>query len=186
MPGENRAREPLSGMDMVMLEMETPTNLMVINGVMILAAPLAIEDLRAVIQDRLLSIRRFRQRVVPAAGPFSTPTWEDDPSFDIDNHVHRAVLLRQHRLQYAEHRSFGRPRHTVHAGVLPGNLLRPVAGFVHVRLLPARDGNTRLHESPTAHRRSCHMVATFQESRLLRGPRQQDLPYGRARRDRER
>lgn len=90
--GENGAREPLSGMDAAMLELETPTNLMVINGVMILAEPLALDDLKAVIRDRLLGIRRFRQRVVPAAGPWSTPSWEDDPGFDIDNHVHRILL----------------------------------------------------------------------------------------------
>jgi WS/DGAT/MGAT family acyltransferase len=79
-------------MDAAMLDLETPTNLMVINGVMILAAPLAMDDLKAVIRHRLLSIRRFRQRLVSAAVPCSTPAWEDDPDFDIDNHVHHAVL----------------------------------------------------------------------------------------------
>lgn len=88
-PGDKSAREPLSGMDAAMLELETPTNLMVINGVIILAAPLTMEDLKAVIRDRLLGIRRFRQRVVPADDPCSTPIWEDDPNFDLDNHVQR-------------------------------------------------------------------------------------------------
>jgi WS/DGAT/MGAT family acyltransferase len=79
-------------MDTAMLELERPTNLMVINGVIILAAPLALEDLKTVIRQRLLGIRRFRQRPAAAAGPCSTPFWEDDPGFDIDNHVHRVTL----------------------------------------------------------------------------------------------
>ena len=90
--GEIRAREPLSGMDTAMLDLETPTNLMVINGVMILADPIAFDDLRAVVRDRLLAIPRFRQRLVPSTGPLSTPCWEDDADFDIDNHVRRLVL----------------------------------------------------------------------------------------------
>jgi diacylglycerol O-acyltransferase len=90
--GKDGAREPLSGMDAAMLQLETPINLMVINGVMILAAPIAFDNLRAIVRDRLLTIPRFRQRLVPAAGPLSTPSWEDDPCFDIDNHLHRLVL----------------------------------------------------------------------------------------------
>ncbi|MGD8626821.1 MAG: wax ester/triacylglycerol synthase family O-acyltransferase [Anaerolineae bacterium] len=90
--GKDGTREPLAGMDAAMLRLETPTNLMVINGVMILGAPVDFGDLRAVIRDRLLAIPRFRQRLAPAAGPLSTPCWEDDPSFNIDNHLYRLVL----------------------------------------------------------------------------------------------
>ena len=85
-------REALGRMDAALLEVDIPTNLMVITGVMILAAPIRFDDLRAVIEGRLLRIRRFRQRVVPAEGLFSTPCWEDDADFDLDNHLHRAVL----------------------------------------------------------------------------------------------
>jgi diacylglycerol O-acyltransferase len=90
--GNDGTREPLSGMDTAMLRLEMPTNLMVINGVMILGAPVAFDDLRAVIRNRLLAIPRFRQRLVPATGPLSTPRWEDDADFDIDNHLHRLTL----------------------------------------------------------------------------------------------
>jgi diacylglycerol O-acyltransferase / wax synthase len=92
MPGKNRAREPLSGMDAAMIDLETPTNLMVINAVMILAAPLTLDDLKAVIRGRLTPIRRFRQRVVRDPGRRPTLYWEDDPAFDVDNHVHRIAL----------------------------------------------------------------------------------------------
>lgn len=87
-----RAREPLSGVDAAMLELETPSNLTVINAVMILAEPVAFDDLKTVIQNRLVATRRFRQRVVPSAGLLSNLYWEDDPHFDIANHLHRRVL----------------------------------------------------------------------------------------------
>jgi WS/DGAT/MGAT family acyltransferase len=90
--GENRAQQPLSGMDAAMLKLEIPTNLMVINGVMILAKPVAFDDLKAAIEDRLLRIRRFRQRLAPAVFSLSTPVWEDDPNFNIDNHLQRTTL----------------------------------------------------------------------------------------------
>ena len=51
---------------------------------------------------------------------------------------------------------------------------------------PHATGIAGLHESAAADRRSGHLVAALQEQRLLRGPRQQDLSHGRARRDRER
>lgn len=92
MPGKNRAREPLSGMDAAMIDLETPTNLMVINAVMILAVPLALDDLKAVIRDRLMPVRRFRQRVVRIRGRRPALFWEDDPAFDVDNHVRRIAL----------------------------------------------------------------------------------------------
>jgi WS/DGAT/MGAT family acyltransferase len=79
-------------MDAAFLNLEMPTNLMVINGVMILAEPIAFEDLKAVVEDRLLKIRRFQQRLVPSLGLLSTPVWQDDPNFRIDNHLHRTRL----------------------------------------------------------------------------------------------
>ena len=91
-PGKNGPREPLSGMDAAMIDLETPTNLMVINAVMILAAPLALDDLKAVIRDRLVPIHRFRQRVVRDPGRRPALHWEDDPAFDVDNHVFRIAL----------------------------------------------------------------------------------------------
>jgi WS/DGAT/MGAT family acyltransferase len=36
---------------------------------------------------------RFRQRVIEGRGPLSGPHWEDDPTFDLDLHIHRAQLL---------------------------------------------------------------------------------------------
>jgi WS/DGAT/MGAT family acyltransferase len=70
--------------------MDDPTNLMHINGVLVLDKPIELERLREVIGKRLLAIPRFRNRaVVPKSG---RPYWEPDPAFDIANHVPRMVL----------------------------------------------------------------------------------------------
>lgn len=70
--------------------MDDPTNLMHINGVLVLDKPIELEQLREVIGKRLLAIPRFRKRVVVPKG--ERPYWEPDPAFDIANHVPRVVL----------------------------------------------------------------------------------------------
>lgn len=78
-------REPVSGVDYAWRRMDEPCNLMVINGVLVLDRPLSREELSSLVEERLLPIRRFRQRmVVPRSG---RPYWEDDPDFDLDHHV---------------------------------------------------------------------------------------------------
>jgi WS/DGAT/MGAT family acyltransferase len=70
--------------------MDDPTNLMMINGVMLFETPLDLERLRSVIRERVLPIPRFRDRVdVPEKGPFR---WEPFPDFDLDEHVVRERL----------------------------------------------------------------------------------------------
>ncbi len=82
-------REPLAGADIAWLRMEHPTNLMMICGVMMFDQSMAIETLKAMLEERLLIHRRFRQRIAYRG---STPYWEDDPLFDIGRHVHRVAL----------------------------------------------------------------------------------------------
>jgi diacylglycerol O-acyltransferase len=84
------ATKPLSNVDTAWLRMEDPTNLMMITGVMVFGAPMDPERLKATIEHRLLCFDRFRQRaVLPAVG---SPYWEDDPDFDLNDHLQRAVL----------------------------------------------------------------------------------------------
>ncbi len=64
MVSADRGRTPLADVDSAWLRMDDPTNLMVVTGVMITDAPLAFEDIRDVVVNRLLEFRRFRQRVV--------------------------------------------------------------------------------------------------------------------------
>lgn len=84
------AREPLSSVDYAWLRMDDPTNLMHINGVLVLDRPVDVTRVREVLEERLAAIPRFRSRVViPKRGK---PYWEPDPGFDIDNHLVRVVL----------------------------------------------------------------------------------------------
>jgi WS/DGAT/MGAT family acyltransferase len=79
--------------DTIWLNMDRPTNLMVIHALLLLQGRLAPDRLQALLEARLL--RRypvFRQRVVRSRLPIGLPRWEDDPDFALDRHVHRASL----------------------------------------------------------------------------------------------
>ncbi|HKI02488.1 MAG TPA: wax ester/triacylglycerol synthase family O-acyltransferase [Thermoanaerobaculia bacterium] len=76
--------EPLSAIDHAWLRMDDPTNLMIINGCLVLDRPLDRERLKTLLERRLLPIRRFRQRILHHEG---SPHWEVDPGFDIGAHV---------------------------------------------------------------------------------------------------
>lgn len=77
--------------DAAWLHMDSPTNPMVVNGLVRLGAVPSAEAVREVIETRMLApYARFRQRVVDPLG--RTPAFEDDPGFDIGNHLHRRVL----------------------------------------------------------------------------------------------
>lgn len=82
-------RERMSSVDTAWLRMDTPTNLMMIVGVMVFSTPVDFARLKRTLEFRLLHYRRFRQRVVhDAAGTW----WELDQNFDIDSHVLRVSL----------------------------------------------------------------------------------------------
>jgi diacylglycerol O-acyltransferase / wax synthase len=82
-------RERMSSVDTAWLRMDTPTNLMMIVGVMMFSSPLEFARLQRTLEFRLLHYRRFRQRVVHDA---SGAWWELDENFDIDSHVLRVSL----------------------------------------------------------------------------------------------
>lgn len=82
-------REDMSKVDTAWLRMERPTNLMMITGVMMLDTPLELPALKALLAERWLAYRRFRQKAVDTpAGAW----WEDDADFDIDWHVRLTAL----------------------------------------------------------------------------------------------
>lgn len=83
--------EPLSSVDYAWLRMDEPTNLMMINGVLVLETPADFGRLRAVLEERLVSIPRFRQKVVMPTGG-GGPRWEPDTEFDIAHHLVRVEL----------------------------------------------------------------------------------------------
>jgi diacylglycerol O-acyltransferase / wax synthase len=82
-------REKMSSVDTALLRMDRPTNLMMIVGVLIFEGAVDYERLKSTIASRLAPFRRFRQRVVVDG---SDAWWEDDPTYDIDAHLHRVAL----------------------------------------------------------------------------------------------
>jgi WS/DGAT/MGAT family acyltransferase len=81
--------EPLSPVDHAWLRMDEPTNLMMINGVLVLGEPVDFARLRSVFAQRLAVLPRFRQKVVVDGG---RPHWEEDRAFDLGNHLLRVTL----------------------------------------------------------------------------------------------
>lgn len=83
--GGRAAHEPLSAVDYAWLRMDDPTNLMLINGVLVLGREVEPETIRRVVEERLLVIPRFRQKVVESG--VGRPRWVDDPAFQVAAHV---------------------------------------------------------------------------------------------------
>jgi len=69
--------------------MGTPTNPMVIGALLRLDRPLTLEAVEAVVRDKLVPHRRFRQHVVESRHRFGAPRWLDDAPFDLHEHVRR-------------------------------------------------------------------------------------------------
>jgi WS/DGAT/MGAT family acyltransferase len=84
---KNRVR--MSAVDTAWLRMDTPTNLMMIVGVLMFDGGFDLARFKRTVQKRLLRYPRFRQRVVQDP---SGAYWLDDAHFDIDNHVHAVNL----------------------------------------------------------------------------------------------
>lgn len=82
--------ETMSNVDHFWLCMDESTNLMTISGLMEFDEPLNMERLYDTISNRLLCFNRFKQRVKKKG--LGSPVWEEDPYFDIRNHIHRVAL----------------------------------------------------------------------------------------------
>jgi WS/DGAT/MGAT family acyltransferase len=88
-------REPLSAVDHAWLRMDEPSNLMIINGALVMDEPVDLDRLKAMMRRRLLPIHRFRQRIAYSRGDSKgDPCWEDDPDLDLDHHLQRMALPR--------------------------------------------------------------------------------------------
>ena len=90
MPEESRSqREAMSKVDTAWLRMERPTNRMMITGVLMLSGRLDRARLKALLAERFLAYRRFRQKAVIGA---NGAHWVVDDDFDLDWHVRVAAL----------------------------------------------------------------------------------------------
>ncbi len=76
-----KMKETMSNVDTAWLQMDRPTNLMMIAAFMAFDGPVDFDRLLATVERRLLQFDRFRQRIVPPRIPFGNYTWENDPSF---------------------------------------------------------------------------------------------------------
>src|ERR1700680_3579477 len=85
-------RVPMSSVDAAWLGMEDPTNLMMVTGVMALDGPVDMKRLRLTLDRRLAPYSRFHQRVVRPRSRAGIAHWEDDPEFDVDNHLTHVAL----------------------------------------------------------------------------------------------
>lgn len=86
------SRAALSSIDRVWLRMEDPTHPMMITFLLIFELPIEFERLQAVIEQRLLQFSRFRQRVVQPREDRGSAAWEDDPLFNLANHLQQTSL----------------------------------------------------------------------------------------------
>lgn len=87
--GSAMPNETMSKVDTAWLRMESPTNLMMITGVLMIERPLDLTRLKKTIADRWLSFPRFRQKAVSST---AGALWEDDRDFDLDWHLRLTAL----------------------------------------------------------------------------------------------
>lgn len=85
-------RRRISAADTLWLDMDRPNNLMVIVTLMFLESVPRWDDLAALLQRRLVErYPVFSQRPDPRA-PLGLASWEDDPDFELQRHLHRVTL----------------------------------------------------------------------------------------------
>jgi len=84
---------PMGSVDRVWLEMDRPTNLMVIDSLMWFDDAVDWDRLTEVIQRRLVDrYPVFRQYPVEPSTPLGAAHWADDPDFSIERHLRRVDL----------------------------------------------------------------------------------------------
>jgi WS/DGAT/MGAT family acyltransferase len=82
-------KESMRKVDTAWLRMESPSNLMMITGMMFLDKLPSYDNFLEMLEKNFLSYRRFRQKaVISTAGTY----WQDDEFFDIKGHVRRVAL----------------------------------------------------------------------------------------------
>ena len=87
------AHTPLSSADTAWLHMDRPTNLMVINSILLFGKRVDWERFEQVIRTRLLEpYPRFGERAVESRLVTGGVHWEPDPEFDLARHLHRRGL----------------------------------------------------------------------------------------------
>jgi diacylglycerol O-acyltransferase / wax synthase len=84
--------ELLSFGDALFLYLEREGIPLNVASVTVFEGPIAKDDLVRYLDSKHLHIPRFRQRVVSPPFNVGLPSWENDPYFDVSNHVHEVTL----------------------------------------------------------------------------------------------
>ena len=79
--------EKLSPIDNVWWNIDRPNNNAIITGVLVFDGQLSLDNLKSLIEERLLNFPRFTQYVEVPSSSFKTPRWVVDEHFDISNHL---------------------------------------------------------------------------------------------------
>ena len=86
-------RRPVGAVDNIWLNMDRPTNLMVIDAVMWFDGTVDWDRFQTVLLRRIVNhFPVFRQRLADPGLGLSGQHWEDDPEFDLTDHLHRITL----------------------------------------------------------------------------------------------
>jgi diacylglycerol O-acyltransferase / wax synthase len=81
--------KPLQSIDHIMWDVNHPTSLNVITGMMTLKGKIRRADILRIAEERILLFERFAEKVVLKNGH---PSWERDEDFHISSHVHHIGL----------------------------------------------------------------------------------------------
>jgi diacylglycerol O-acyltransferase / wax synthase len=82
----------LSALDASYLYNESARNPLHVGAVLIFEGHIPFDDIVKSIKQRLHVVPRFRQRLVEVPFDLAFPSWEDDPDFQLENHVKRFEL----------------------------------------------------------------------------------------------
>jgi WS/DGAT/MGAT family acyltransferase len=82
----------LTTLDALFLYVEKPTQPMHVGGCLVYEGRVSRDELVRVMEGRLHEVPRYRQKVVFPPFGLAHPTWEDDPKFDLADHVDEITL----------------------------------------------------------------------------------------------
>jgi len=89
-------RHRLSAHDAVFLYWERPEQPFHVCECMVYDGKFNAQDIKKMLAERMHLLPRYRQRVVFTPLQLAHPTWEDDPAFDLDNHIVEVDLPAPH------------------------------------------------------------------------------------------
>ncbi|HUO60770.1 MAG TPA: wax ester/triacylglycerol synthase family O-acyltransferase [Candidatus Acidoferrales bacterium] len=120
----------LSTTDAFFLYLENPGAPLNVASICTFDGIIRFDDCIAYIESKLPLIPRFTQRIQPPPFGLAAPSWQDDPTFDVRNHVHEIKLKRGSDTEWKE---------TV-SRILSGHLdrSRPLWDLSIVRGLPGK------------------------------------------------